>query len=296
LNDDRGNLTLVFTEIADAIDNIRARLGAQPAIIFWENVPGVLSTRDNAFGNFLAKLVGESIPLDAPGKRWPNAGIVVGPQRSAAWRVLDAQYFGLAQRRKRVFVVASARDDIDIGQVLFEFEGMQRYTAPCRETELQHTGSVANSTGEYCETLAFKFRSQGFCTGEKNGVPNPKVSGGHGFLFSPERTFTIATTRDQHILWKSKRNEGVRIAKDQNTVPTLTSFMGTGGGNVPLYGVRQLTPRECERLQGFPDDYTLIPYRGKLAADGPRYHALGNSWAVPVVRWIGSRIDTMCNQ
>ena len=88
----------------------------------------------------------------------------------------------------------------------------------------------------------------------------------------------------------------MRIAKDQHTVPTLTSFMGTGGGNVPLIGIRQLTPRECERLQGFPDDYTLIPYRGKLAVDGPRYHALGNSWAVPVVRWIGSRIDTLCNQ
>jgi DNA (cytosine-5)-methyltransferase 1 len=55
-------------------------------------------------------------------------------------------------------------------------------------------------------------------------------------------------------------------------------------------GVRRLTPRECERLQGFPDDYTLIPYRGRLAADGPRYKALGNSMAVPVMRWIGERI------
>lgn len=54
--------------------------------------------------------------------------------------------------------------------------------------------------------------------------------------------------------------------------------------------VRRLTPRECERLQGFPDDYTLIPYRGKVAADGPRYKALGNSMAVPVMRWIGNRI------
>ena len=57
--------------------------------------------------------------------------------------------------------------------------------------------------------------------------------------------------------------------------------------------VRRLTPRECERLQGFPDDYTLIPWRGKAASecpDGPRYRALGNSWAVPVVAWIGRRI------
>jgi DNA (cytosine-5)-methyltransferase 1 len=55
--------------------------------------------------------------------------------------------------------------------------------------------------------------------------------------------------------------------------------------------VRRLTPRECERLQGFPDDYTLIPYRNKPAADGPRYKALGNSMAVPVMAWLGRRID-----
>ena len=64
--------------------------------------------------------------------------------------------------------------------------------------------------------------------------------------------------------------------------------------DVIQYGaVRRLTPRECERLQGFPDNYTLIPYRGKPAADGPRYKSLGNSWAVPVVRWIGSRIEAV---
>ena len=56
------------------------------------------------------------------------------------------------------------------------------------------------------------------------------------------------------------------------------------------HGVRRLTPRECERLQGFPDDWTLVPHRGKPAADGPRYKAIGNSMAVPVMRWIGSRI------
>lgn len=69
---------------------------------------------------------------------------------------------------------------------------------------------------------------------------------------------------------------------------------GTGQLHVsPQVGVRQLTPRECERLQGFPDDYTLIPYRGKPAADGPRYKAIGNSMAVNVMRWIGERIQTV---
>ena len=228
LGDDRGNLSLVFCEVCNAVDDVRHDRGEQPAIIMWENVPGVLSTFDNAFGCFLAGLAGESEPVNAPNGRWPTAGIIVGTRRSVTWRVLDAQYFGLAQRRKRVFVVASARTDIDIGQVLTQFDGVQRHTAPSRKSRQDNTKSVA------CD--------------------------------------------------------GVRIASDQDTVPTLTSYMGTGGNNVPLINVRRLTPRECERLQGFPDDYTLIPYKGKDASDAVRYHALGNSWAVSVVRWIGRRI------
>ena len=82
---------------------------------------------------------------------------------------------------------------------------------------------------------------------------------------------------------------------DGDTALTLRKGNGNELGGVPatMHGmqVRRLTPRECERLQGFPDDYTLIPYRGKFAADGPRYKALGNSMAVPVMAWIGRRIQ-----
>ena len=120
LNDNRGNLTLEFVRIANAIDDVRQRDGKQPSIILWENVPGVFSTKDNAFGNFIAGLVGETVPIEPTGKRWENCGIAIGPTRSAIWRVLDAQYFGLAQRRKRVFVVASARADIDLVEILLE--------------------------------------------------------------------------------------------------------------------------------------------------------------------------------
>lgn len=108
LADARGNLSLVFCEIANAIDSVRTVQRKRPVTVFWENVPGVLNTKDNAFGCFLAGLVGSDFPLTSEATRWPRAGFVVGPKRSAAWRVLDAQYFGLAQRRKRVFVVASA--------------------------------------------------------------------------------------------------------------------------------------------------------------------------------------------
>ena len=106
LADDRGNLTLQFVLLADAIDHLRSTAGREPAWILWENVPGVLSTNDNAFGAFLGGLVGRTAPIPEPEGGWTGAGVVDGPTRCAAWRVLDAQHFGLAQRRKRVFVLA----------------------------------------------------------------------------------------------------------------------------------------------------------------------------------------------
>ncbi len=106
LADDRGNLTLQFVLLADAIDHLRHAAGREPAWILWENVPGVLSTNDNAFGAFLGGLVGRTAPIPEPEGGWTGAGVVDGPTRCAAWRVLNAEHFGLAQRRKRVFVLA----------------------------------------------------------------------------------------------------------------------------------------------------------------------------------------------
>ena len=146
LADERGNLTLKFVEIADAIDHVRARRGDDECVIFWENVPGVLSTKDNAFGCFLAGLAGENDPLEPPGGKWSNAGFVHGPTRTVAWRTLDAQYFGVAQRRRRVFVVASARKGFDPAQVLFEWDGLRRDTAPSREARQTAPTIPARST------------------------------------------------------------------------------------------------------------------------------------------------------
>lgn len=142
LADARGNLTLTFIDIADAIDEQRAQNDEQPCIIFWENVPGVLSSKDNAFGCFLAGLAGEDEPLVPTGKRWSDAGVVLGPQRAVAWRILDAQYFGLAQRRRRVFVVASAREGFDPGAILFEFEGVRRDSPPSRDAGEDVAGTL----------------------------------------------------------------------------------------------------------------------------------------------------------
>ena len=143
LADARGNLTLEFIRAANAI---------QPRFIIWENVPGVLSTSDNAFGCFLAGLVGCNEPIVAK-QGWPNAGVVHGPERAACWRVLDAQYFGLAQRRKRVFVVASPRGEPNPAEVLFEWESLRRHTPPSREAWKGIAAYSPSSIGGYSEGI-----------------------------------------------------------------------------------------------------------------------------------------------
>lgn len=124
LSDERGNLSLIFTEIANAADTVRAASGREPCIVFWENVPGVLSTSDNAFGCFLAALARLDAPLEIQGGKWGGAGVVLQGERKVAWRTLDAQHFGVPQRRRRVFVVASSRPRFDPSKVLFECEGL----------------------------------------------------------------------------------------------------------------------------------------------------------------------------
>lgn len=147
LADERGQLTISYVRLFDAIDYIRRRAGKPAAVAVWENVPGVLSSKDNAFGCFLAGLAGEDVELVPPGKKWANAGCVFGPTRTVAWRVLDAQYFGVAQRRRRVFVIASARKDCDPAKILFEFDGVRRDSAPSREAGQETAGTLASRTG-----------------------------------------------------------------------------------------------------------------------------------------------------
>ena len=120
LDDSRGQLTLKFVELVNAVDEARAAIRLGASVIVWENVPGVLSAKGNAFGCFLAGLAGEDEPLEPPGEKWSDAGCVFGPHRAVAWRCLDAQYFGLAQRRQRVFLVWCPGDGADPAAILFE--------------------------------------------------------------------------------------------------------------------------------------------------------------------------------
>jgi DNA (cytosine-5)-methyltransferase 1 len=269
LDDARGNLSLTFCEIANAIDNARSFRGLDPSIIFWENVPGVLSTKDNAFGSFLAGIAGEDNALEPPRGKWTDAGYVLGPQRAVAWRVLDAQYFGLAQRRKRVFVVASARAGFDPAEVLFEQEGMRRDSPPSRETGQSVAGTIAK--------CSFSGGAGGRPAGAAGNHFVGVEIGPSGGKFTDLNPTLDARCKDGPI-----RNQLAGAVMQKAWPASIASTLDMQ--------VRRLTPVECERLQGFPDGYTDIKPKGKPTPDGPRYKALGNSWAVPVVRWIGQRI------
>jgi DNA (cytosine-5)-methyltransferase 1 len=313
LDDARGNLSLTFCEIADAIDSVRYVRNEQPTIIFWENVPGVLNTPDNAFGCFLGKLAGEHCELQPSGGRWTDAGVVHGPKRTIAWRVLDAQYFGLAQRRKRVFVVASSRKGFNPSEILLEFQGERRDTAPSREARKKITadseggviGNRMTAFGEYVadETAStIKMRDYKDATDLICAEVSPPHAfkirggcegGGKGYLGQDEQAFTITCGHDQQVAVPIAFTTEQTPKFNFNQSLTLTQSEHKHNQCVATeYAVRRLTPIECERLQGFPDNYTNIPWRNKPEApDGPRYKALGNSWAVPVVRWIGERVN-----
>ena len=236
LDDPRGNLMLVFGAIAKRY---------RPRWLVWENVPGVLSSgggRD--FGAFLGTL----------------AELGYG----FAYRVLDAQYFGVAQRRRRVFVVGYLGDWQPAAAVLFERESLCGYPAPSRETR---------------QDVAPTIRS-----GAANGGP------GHGQRSGDTRDELIVPGLTPTVAFAQNTRDEVR---EMEVVGALAARPGMKQTSYIRKGmqVRRLTPRECERLQGFPDDYTNIRPKGKDTPDGPRYKALGNSMAVPVMRWIGERIE-----
>ena len=207
LADPRGALTIKYVELADATDYVRASQRKPPCVIVWENVPGVLSDKGNAFGCFLGALAGEDCELQPSGKKWPDAGCVYGPKRTIAWRVLDAQYFGLAQRRRRVFVVASARDGFDPTEVLFEREGVRRDTAPRRGEGQDVTGTAPFGPALQCGCGHIFGEELGpFGCMNCEGDEGPAVSmfggipafGGHSLEGSVERSATL-TAKDTRM-------------------------------------------------------------------------------------------------
>jgi DNA (cytosine-5)-methyltransferase 1 len=303
LGDPRGNLMLTYLAIA-------ARY--RPRWLVWENVPGVLSS--NGGRDFAALLFG----LGECGYGF-------------AYRVLDAQYFGLAQRRKRVFVVASTRGWQSAAAVLFERASLSGHPAPRRESGKAVAPTIAgcangggsNGPGRDVDSveslqvvataavLAFdttQVTSKANVSNPKPGDPcHPLAAGAHApaiavALRGREGGATAELGDEVGHCLRASSGGGDKPHVLASVAPTLKRDYGKGYGDGEMdpggtvmhaMQVRRLTPRECERLQGFPDDYTAIPWRKKtadLCPDGPRYKALGNSMAVPVMRWIGKRI------
>ena len=273
LDDPRGNLALTYVAILNKF---------RPKWFVWENVPGVLSSNQGKdFGSFLTAL-GEL------GYGW-------------AYRVLDAQNFGVAQRRRRVFVVGHLGDWRPTAKVLFESESLSGDTKKGRTKKQETSKYAGRGIATICPTigceLAKQVNNQMVKNAEAFYIPEPVtycIQGGgttsksaNGSGYKEEQSFTLNVI-DVH---------GVAIGFHANARPDEMNFLEnksntlTAGQRAACHNnmaVRRLTEVECERLQGFPDNYTNIK---ENCPSGPRYKALGNSMAVPVMKWIGNRIN-----
>ena len=328
LSDSRGNLTLTFVNILNRF---------RPKWFIWENVPGVFSSnKGRDFHSFTEGLqaIGYSI----------------------GWRVLDAQYFGLAQRRKRVFVVGNNSNDLrGITEVLFEREGLLRDLAQSQQKGKDATKKVRERSTGYDqrkkEVSAFSAHmSEPMVHKDKSGTlqaknPTAVVYEAHAQDARYREQDVSPTIQARHcnmtntpLVYQSNQTDA-RVKDMGDTCQTVIARWGTGGNNQPLVQqkndpkifqqnqrdevryigedgnisgalssdsgakqtnyvhensvIRRLTPVECERLQGFPDNYTQIPWKGKVKEDCPdshRYKALGNAMAVPVIQFLGKNI------
>ena len=327
LDDPRGNLMLTYLAIAKQ---------HRPNWLVWENVPGVLSSNGGRdFGSFLGGLA--------------ECGY------GFAYRVLDAQFFGVAQRRRRVFVVGYLGDWRAAAAVLFERHSLQGHPAPSREKRQSVASSVASgiasgSDPDLMSTLCAKDNEKWGCNQwvnegkaviqpialAENTIGRQPQNGGNGDGFTdggPMYTLNATGVHGvaQPICLMDQGGSVMNIEHDMigtlrrethghepivmQPVGALACNTGPNGhdaGNfacnqavdaghvIPVsMAVRRLTPVECERLQGFGDNYTDIKSKNKPTPDGPRYKALGNSMAVPVMAWIGQRIEqveAICKQ
>ncbi len=270
LDEGRGNLSLEYARIL---------ITKRPRWFKWENVPGVLSTgKDedgkNVRGKDFACLLSAWTGLDITPQRFGNSGIIRGKFYSIAWRTLDAQYFGVPQRRKRVFVIGYLGNDWrPPAAVLFERESLRQDFTPGEEKREElaeiarrNTNRTENAVN-YIDPIAYDFAQ----ITNKHNRSNPKPN-------SPCHTL----------------NQNC----DATMVTAICETIDNKGTATKKRIIRRLTPLECERLQGFPDNYTLIEYqdnkgRTKKSVNSLRYKAISNSMAIPVMYWIGKRIDTV---
>lgn len=275
--------------------------------MLWENVPGAFSSYS---GRDFAAVVGAMAGCEfgVPAGGWKNSGVALGPAGLVEWCVLDAQFFGLAQRRARVFALLDTGDWRSRPPVLLEPESLRGDSPPRREAwespapclSARTKGGGGLGTDFDCDggLVTHSLRADGFDASEDGtGRGTPIVPVGFNARQDPDswtdRTGPLDTDGGTQAVAFDLAQITHKTNRSRAEVGLPTGAL-CAQSNVHVAAatqVRRLTTRECERLQGFPDDYTAITVRGRLAADGPRYKALGNSFAVPVVAWIGKRIE-----
>lgn len=332
-----GEKSKLFFEAVRVIDEMRcATNGEYPKYIIWENVAGAFSSnKGQDFRRVLEEITKANIPMPDSG-RWAAAGMVRSKGGSTAWRVLDAQYWGVPQRRKRIFLVCSFGND-RAGQILFECESVLGYPAPgegetkgdtagledCaaredsggmeQDADRQMTfdfgraGDRIHMNAEKSVTLKATDGGGGASTGlymlpvyvlNGNAIGRSGKNGGNQLGVVQEDTAPTLTAADRHAVCvpdtKLYRSGEWSTFKESTVFGTLRAMGGNNSGGsetlvterrkgkgILKHIVRRLTPLECERLDGFPDEWTQQDTKGNAISDAARYTALGNSIAVP---------------
>lgn len=293
----------------------------------WENVPGAFSSNKGAD---FAEVVGHLAGIDSveiPPKGWGTEGCAVGKEGMVEWSTLDAQWFGVAQRRRRVFALADFGDWASRPPLLLESESLRGHTPPSREAGKRTAGNAERSTGEnseggrnaepglvLSEVSYVMAHGQGGAEIMRNCSPTLSLNHEAPIIAFDTTQITSRTNRSNPRPGKENPCHTLTAGADAPLVVYSTKLHNTTNNQAGKFyeeytvaldvgspppaviadtRVRSLSPVECERLQGFPDGYTAIPWRGKQASDSNRYKALGNSMAVPVMHWIGKQLDFM---
>ena len=282
-----------------------------PKFFIWENVPNVLHIRGGLDFKTVLEEILQTDDIPIPERGWSNAGLVDGRRSQVAWRMLDSQYWGVPQRRKRIFLVSDFRDR-RAAKILFEPAGLRGNSAPC-EVEKQTVAartrrnsdfavyenhgqdSRIKRLGDIAPTISAKYGTGG------NNVPLVAYSiasniigrqlknGGNGTGFNKEISYTLTAT-DRHAVAYGIGRDAFNQGYNAKFMPTIEydlcpPLMARGAAAVATQKiVRRLTPIECERLQGLPDDWTAG------GSDAARYKAIGNGMALPIAEFILRRI------
>ena len=280
VKEDENHSSRLFFEGVRVFRLAQKHCGAR--FMLWENVPGALSSQEGAdFGTVLETLVG--VKFGAAGLVWGNEGVVCGSGGLCEWAVLDSQFFGVPQRRRRVFALLDTGDWSGRKPILLEAEHLRKITSKNGSEGQENTSelerSIANSVVRV-ET----FDRQGISQWGENPVAST-ISARDNKSATDLICYSIA----ENIINRSHDHGGNGLGFNNEIAFTLNA---TGvHGVVHKHKVRRLTPIECERLQGFPDNWTNV---GNPAV-AKRYNALGRSMAVPVMKWIGQQIQKVEN-